>query len=55
MKLDDYPHVKRWFETIAARPAVERGVKVLSDRSRTGPMDEKQREILFGAAQYARR
>ena len=55
VNLDDYPNVKRWFETIAARPAVERGVKVLSDRSRTGPMDEKQREILFGATQYARR
>ena len=23
-KLDDFPHVKRWFETIRARPAVAR-------------------------------
>jgi hypothetical protein len=28
---------------------------VLSDLSRSGPMDEKQREILFGATQYAKR
>jgi GSH-dependent disulfide-bond oxidoreductase len=54
-KLEDYPNLKRWFETISARPAVERGVKVMVDLRRPGPMDEKQREILFGAQQYARR
>jgi GST-like protein len=53
--LADYPNVKRWFDAIAARPAVERGVQVLNEKSRSGPMDEKQKEILFGAAQYARR
>ncbi|HZT18536.1 MAG TPA: glutathione S-transferase N-terminal domain-containing protein [Dongiaceae bacterium] len=51
----EYPHLKRWFDTIAARPAVERGVKVLTDRSRSGPMSEQEREVLFGAKQYARR
>ena len=55
VNIADYPNLKRWFDTIAGRPAVERGVKVLSDLSRTGPMDEKQREILFGATQYAKR
>jgi len=49
-----YPNVKRWVETIAARPAVERGVKVLADR-RKPVMDEKAKEILFGATQYQRR
>jgi GST-like protein len=53
--LAEYPNVKRWFDVIAARPAVERGIKVLSEHTRTGPMDERQREILFGATQYARR
>jgi GST-like protein len=53
--LAEYPNVKRWFDVIAARPAVERGLKVLSEHTRTGPMDERQREILFGATQYARR
>ena len=27
-RLDDFPDVKRWFEAISARPAVERGMKV---------------------------
>jgi hypothetical protein len=34
---------------------VQRGVQVLSAQSRPGPMDEKAKEILFGARQYARR
>jgi GST-like protein len=55
VKLEDYPNVKRWFDTIAARPAVERGVAVLADRRRSGPIDEKAREIMFGATQYQRR
>jgi GST-like protein len=53
--LDEYPHVKRWFETIDARPAVKRGLEVLSDRRRTGGMDDNAKEILFGATQYERR
>ncbi len=54
-KLEDYPNLKRWFEAINARPAVQRGIVVLADKRRPGPMDDKQREILFGAQQYARR
>ena len=53
--IDDYPNVRRWVDTIAARPAVERGVQVLADRRRAGPMDEKTKEMLFGATQYERR
>jgi GST-like protein len=50
----DFPHVKAWFDRIAARPAVKRGVAVLADRRR--PItDDKAREILFGATQYQRR
>ncbi|WP_342593234.1 glutathione binding-like protein [Ramlibacter agri] len=52
--LDDYPHLKKWFDTIAARPAVQRGVKVLQDL-RQEITDDKSREILFGATQYQRR
>ena len=29
-RLEDFPHVKRWFDAISARPAVERGMKVPS-------------------------
>jgi GST-like protein len=53
--LDEYPNVKRWFGTVEARPAVQRGVEVLKDKGRSGPMDEKQKEVLFGATQYQRR
>ncbi|WP_066335312.1 glutathione binding-like protein [Azohydromonas lata] len=51
---NDYPHLKGWFDEIAARPAVQRGVEVLADR-RQPQMDDKAREALFGAKQYARR
>jgi GST-like protein len=48
----DYPNVQRWFDAIAARPAVERGLSVFADKVRNAPMDAKAKEILFGAAQY---
>jgi GST-like protein len=51
----DYPYLKRWFDGIAARPAVQRGVEVLKDRQRTGPKNAKAMEVLFGGMQYARR
>jgi len=50
----DYPNFQRWFNAIAARPAVQRGVEVLADRRRA-EMDDKAKEILFGATQYQRR
>ncbi|MEO8653529.1 MAG: glutathione binding-like protein [Ramlibacter sp.] len=52
--LSEYPHLKAWFEQIAARPAVQRGVKVLAEY-RKPIRDEKEREILFGKTQYERR
>ena len=55
VNLPDYRNVQRWFDQIAARPAVKRGIEVLSDRSRSGPVDEKTREMLFGKTQYQRR
>ena len=52
--LEEYPHLKRWFDAVSERPAVQRGVKVLADL-RKPVTDDKAREILFGATQYARR
>lgn len=50
----DYPHLKKWFDGIAARPAVQRGVQVLADL-RTPLIDDKARANMFGAAQYKKR
>ena len=47
----DFPHLKGWFDEIAHRPAVMRGVEVLADRRRP-LLDDKAREVLFGATQY---
>ena len=48
MDLDDFPHLKRWFESIRARTATvrayERGAQV-SDRP---VVDEQSRKLLFG-------
>ena len=53
--LENFPHVKRWFNAIEARPAVQRGVKVLADLRRDISQDQKAKEVLFGATQYAKR
>ncbi|HEX2531947.1 MAG TPA: glutathione binding-like protein [Burkholderiaceae bacterium] len=51
---EDYPHAKRWFDEISERPAVQRGVEILADLSKP-VTDDKAKEVLFGATQYAQR
>ncbi|CAN7446184.1 glutathione binding-like protein [Trinickia sp. LjRoot230] len=53
IELAEFPNVKRWHEAIAARPAVIRGVDVLAS-ARQALTDDKAREMLFGATQYAK-
>jgi GST-like protein len=53
--LNDYPHVKRWHDTVAARPAVQRGVQVLADNQRRGAMTDAERDVMFGKTQFAAR
>jgi GSH-dependent disulfide-bond oxidoreductase len=53
--LQDYPNVKRWHDAIAARPAVQRGVQVLAENQRRGPMTDTEKEILFGKTQFTAR
>ena len=52
--IGEFPDLKRWFDRLADRPAVQRGVKVLAELRKpiTG---DKEREILFGKTQYERR
>jgi GST-like protein len=47
--------VKRWHDSIAARPAVERGVAVLAANQRKGAMTPEERENMFGGTQFAKR
>jgi GST-like protein len=51
---NDYPHLKGWFDEIAARPAVQRGVEVLASL-RKPLVDDTARETLFGKTQYQKR
>jgi GST-like protein len=49
--LNDFPHLKRWFETVMARPAVERGIAVgQEERARQANLaeDKEAQKILFG-------
>lgn len=50
----DFPHVEKWFNTINKRPAVQRGLQVLSDL-RKPLTDEKAKDILFGKSQYTKK
>ncbi|MBA3390519.1 MAG: glutathione S-transferase N-terminal domain-containing protein [Actinomycetota bacterium] len=48
--MDDFPDLKRWFEQIGNRPAVQRGMEVGQElrQSLNRDMDDKTRETLFG-------
>ena len=50
----DFPHLQVWFDKIAARPAVKRGVEVLASL-RKPLVDPKAHENMFGATQYQKR
>lgn len=55
-KLEDYPHLKRWYDAISARPAVQRGLSVLQEESRSPQqMDQQAKDLLFGVGQYEKR
>ena len=54
VEMSDYPHLKGWFDEIAARPAVQRGLQVLAEK-RKPLLDDQAREVLFGGRQLAQR
>ena len=47
-KLDDFPHLKRWFETIAARPATVRAYALAKDVNTQPTVSEEAKKVLFG-------
>ena len=50
--IDDFPHLKRWFEAIGSRPAVERAYarakEVNPDFGKPSIRTEEERKLLFG-------
>lgn len=55
-KLEDYPNVHRWYDGIAARPAVIAGLKPLAEGEQRGiVIDETSHDLLFGKSQFSQR
>ena len=49
--LDDYPNVKRWYDTINVRPAISEGLSVLSDNMKwNAKPGSKEWENMFSAS-----
>jgi GSH-dependent disulfide-bond oxidoreductase len=45
----EFPHLKRWFDAVSARPAVQRGMAVKVDDAKSVDMkDPKVQAVLFG-------
>jgi GSH-dependent disulfide-bond oxidoreductase len=47
-KLEDFPHLKRWFDAIKARPATERAYARAAEFKTIPVTSEEARKILFG-------
>lgn len=52
--LEEFPHLMKWHESMAARPAVIRAVNLMAGL-RKPVQDAKEREVLFGRTQYVKR
>ena len=50
----EFPHVKRWGDAIAARPAVQRGVSVLERSVKVGNPTAAAYDNMFGGGQFQR-
>lgn len=46
--LEEFPNLKRWFDTLMARPAVERGMAVGQEYRRNIADDSEAKKVLFG-------
>jgi GSH-dependent disulfide-bond oxidoreductase len=47
-KLEDFPHLRRWFEAIRRRPATARAYALAANFDTNPEMTEERRKILFG-------
>lgn len=55
INMNEYPHARRWFDEVYARPAVQRGCQVLASENAAVPIDDKARDVMFGKTQFQRR
>ncbi len=46
--LDLFPNLKRWFDSIAARPAVQRAYALAATINAAAPMSDEAKKVLFG-------
>ena len=53
--LGEFPAVRRWYDEIEARPAVQRGVKVLTEARDQSAITNAEREVYFGKTQFQAR
>jgi GSH-dependent disulfide-bond oxidoreductase len=57
-KLEDFPNLKKWYDAIEARPAVQRGCAVMKEqleKQRSVAPDQKSWDVLFGKQQFEKR
>ena len=47
-RLEEFPHLKRWFDAIRARPAVQRAYNIADAINKTPVVTNQSRTLLFG-------
>jgi GST-like protein len=56
VEISEFPSVSRWLTEMDNRPAVMRGMKILTNlREENKKFTDEEREVLFGAAQFKKR
>ena len=53
--LDDYLHIRRWFEIVERRPAVQRAYEIAKTVNTTTGMSDSAKAILFGQGRRSQR
>jgi GST-like protein len=54
-ELENFPHLKRWYDALEQRPAVQKGCAVMAEHLRSEKPDKESWQTLFGARQYEKR
>ena len=55
IELGETAHVRRWLQTVSARPGVERGMALMKEQQQPITMSDEARENLFGKTQHGPR